>query len=231
MSYLPRSERFLSYGIVHTNMKKTSFGEWLFLEAKTYDVVTETNRKDAVILLTQGIEPSFKAKRPMGDGWEYSPGAGIDREGLYVAYPGYATGYGDVRLYLTLNRNQVKVSPELEQRGYSNDDKSIEFALTSSDGAVTTGRIPKNVFTKVEVYNRQTFESDVMTPQEFLQGEDAGDEIPQLPTMDEYEQWLKAHADELNLQPRHIDSTLRDYERSGLQGKLDHAREMWGYKK
>jgi hypothetical protein len=70
-----------------------------------------------------------------------------------------------------------------------------------------------------------------MTPQEFLQQQDIADNIPQLPTVGEYEQWLRANAEKLHLQDRNILQALHDYERSDLRGKLDHAREMWDYQK
>jgi len=60
-----------------------------------------------------------------------------------------------------------------------------------------------------------------------LQKEGIEGEIPQLPSVEEYEKWLNDNAEQLGLQPRHIASTLRDYERSDIKGKLYHAKEMW----
>lgn len=191
------------------------FTEWLDRE---YRVVTETTPEDASVLLTQGVEPSFKRKIPVD---EYQPGRGIDRDNLYVMYPNATTkgSFGRIRLHLKLNQSQLDVSQEMKQFGHTD----IEHALTSSDGAVTQGRIPKEAFFQVEVYSDGNWK--VMLPVEFLQSIRVG-VTPALPTVDQYQQELEKHAEEWFLSPRKVQDMIMQYNRASLQDKIELAREV-----
>lgn len=196
----------------------------MWLAEQKYEVVSETDPQQAAILLTQGIEPSHKPQiAPVGpDGFDYQPGRGVDREGLYVAYPTASSpgSFGGVRLHLTLDKEQLGVPPELTQRGYNDDH--LDFALGTSDGAVTKGKIPKSVFTAVEVYRRGKWKS--MTPEEYLKAIGIG-ETPTLPTSQQFLQWLQSKADEFYLSPDKVDQVARDYNRSSLADKMYHAQD------
>ena len=180
------------------------------------DVVTETGyHRDAEILLSQGVEPSFKHKVPVG---EYAPGLGISREGLYVNYdkPSSAGSYGFIRLFLRVPRMSLAVSPELAQNGITD----VEYALNSHDGAVTVGKLPPSVFYKVEVRGQ------AMAPAEYLKERGFEQDVPSLPSVAEYEAWLRKNAERFHLRPHNIDTSIRAYERGSLQDKLELAAEM-----
>jgi hypothetical protein len=194
------------------------FRHWLIKEDKVH-VISITDPKQAVILLTQGIEPSFKPQ--IASGFDYAPGRGIDREGLYVISPNEEPpGVGGIKLHLMIDKSQLKVPPEHAQRGTTD----LDFALRTADGAVTQGRIDKSVFTGVEVYSHKTGWTP-MTPQEFLASMKVG-ETPQLPTVDEFRKTLEARADELFLKPHQVHQIVHDYNRSSLENKIMHAKEL-----
>lgn len=179
------------------------------------DVVTETGyHRDAEILLSQGVEPSFKHKVLVN---EYAPGRGISREGLYVNYDKpYLGGYGFIRLFLRVPRTSLDVSPELAQNGITN----VDYALNSHDGAITVGKLPASVFYKVEIHGK------TMAPAEYLNERGFERDVPELPSVSAYEDWLRKNAEQFHLGPHHIDTSLWAYERGSLKRKMDLAAEM-----
>ena len=204
----------LHYSIVSAPIKGEGGEEEHRLSSGLADVVTETGYHDhAEILVSQGVEPSFKRKYEVST---YAPGLGVDREGLYVNYDkAHLGGYGFIRLFLRVPRRQLRVSPELAQNGITD----VDYAFNSHDGAVTVGVLSPSVFYKVEI------RGVTMTPEEYLKSR-GFENVPKLPTVPEYEAWLRQNAEKFFLQERHIDSTLSSYERANLQGKMDHVESM-----
>lgn len=179
------------------------------------DVVHETGyHKAAEILVSQGVEPSFKHKIPVE---VYAPGIGISREGLYVNYDKpYLGGYGFIRLFLKVPRTSLVVSPELEQNGVTD----VDYALNHHDGAITTGKLPPSVFYKVEIRGQ------TMTPAEYLKERGFEENVPRLPTVEEYEAWIRKNAEQFYLNEDKINDSVRGYERGSLQHKIELAAEM-----
>lgn len=195
------------------------FRNWFNLQ-ESVSVVTETDLEHALILLSQGVEPSFKAKIPI---YVYGPGKGIDRENLYVSHPTAWSkgGYGNIRLHLRLNQNQLQIPHELKQMGYTNND--LEFALKSTDGAVTKGNISPTAFEKVEIYDNGKWES--MSPKEFM-AKHGYLNTPKLPTAEEYKKAIQANAEKWFLNSEKIVDLTIQYSRAGLSDKIELAQEV-----
>lgn len=206
--------------MLNSNIMESSFRKF-FENTEKYNVVTETNKDTALLFLTQGIDPSFKSKHFSG---EYAPGRGISREGTYVFYPNVSSkgSYANVRLHLQLYPYQLEVSPEMKQLGY----EDIDLALRSHDGAITTGRIPKDQIIKVEEYQHPGWKE--YSPKEYIEKYNMQD-APNLPSVGEYETWIRKHADELFLSPRKIQDAVEAYRKASIKDKIELAKEMEDY--
>ncbi len=146
---------------------------------KTYSIITETNQDTALLMVTNGINPGLKPMRTVN---EFSPGAGIERQGTYVAQESaFSRGsFGDVRIMADITGDKLKASPELEQLGRH----GIEDALGNENGAITVGEIPSGNITSVEVYEGGRWNS--YSPKEFVERSGAPRGLPKLPPIMDY---------------------------------------------
>lgn len=184
-----------------------------------YDVVSETDTEGAKKLLTQGIEPTFKPDIPGPS--SYAPGRGLEREGLYVANEeAFSRGsFGRIRLYLTVNEDDLGVPQEMAQIGH----QDVNTVLGTENGAVTVGALPKSVFSAVDVYDGERWER--MSPAKFLKSAGVSPDFPKLPTVPQYRRWLESNANRLMLSQDKIDRSVHDYNRSSLEEMLVLAQE------
>jgi hypothetical protein len=189
-----------------------------------YDVVSETDEEGAKVLLTQGIEPSFKARIPGASG--YAPGKGLEREGLYVsdAEASSKGSFGKVRLYMSVGKEHLGAPQEMRQLGRVD----LDDVVGTENGAVTKGRLPRDVFKAVEV-SRGGGKWERMTPSEYLKsvGVDAA-RVPQLPSVPEYGKWVRRNAERFHLRSDQVEDVIHDYNRGTLEEKVSMAREMGG---
>jgi SPP1 gp7 family putative phage head morphogenesis protein len=186
----------------------------------SHSVVTEGSHEAAEILLSQGIRPDFKRERVVS---EFAPGAGLEREGAYVARENaFSKGsFGPVRMHLNVPESKLDVPQEMKQLGYEKGKEvagkeSLDYVLGTENGGVTKGEIAPEAFHKVEVYQNGKWES--MTPAEYLASREVA-EVPRLPGMKEYEASLRKHADEWGLKEHNIQKLLTDYNRAKLTDK------------
>lgn len=185
--------------------------------AGNYDVISETDAASAAVLLTQGVEPSFKPD--IGEVGEYAPGVGLERGGLYVANDeAFSKGsYGKVRLYMSTEKQSLKSPLEMEQLGRMD----IDDVLGTENGAVTVGKLPKSAFKGVEVYKNGKWEK--MTPSDFLESIGVDPNFPKLPSVPSFKAELESKAKGLFLGQDQIDDLVHDYNR----GSLDDKRFLW----
>jgi hypothetical protein len=188
-------------------------------QAGHYDVITETDEEGAKILLTQGVEPSFKPQ--IGEQTEYAPGKGLEREGLYVANEeSFSKGsFGRVRLYLSTSKDNLKSPQEMRQLGRGD----IDDVLGTENGAVTVGQLSKGVFVAVEI--RQGNKWVQMKPGDYLESIGVSANTPKLPTVPKYQKWVQSNAERLFLRSDQVARVVHDYNRASLEDKLWMAKE------
>jgi hypothetical protein len=186
-----------------------------------YDVISETDEETAKILLTQGIEPSFKPN--IGEVSQYAPGQGLEREGLYVANDeAFSRGsFGKVRLYLSTTADALKVPKEMTQLGH----KGIDSPLKSENGAVTTGRLGPEIFARVAV-SKSPGQWEHMSPTDFLSSVGISGSFPKLPSVPQYESHLRSVAKQLRIPEWKLDDIIFDYNRASLEDKQWLAEEI-----
>ena len=184
-----------------------------------YDVISETDVESAKILLTQGVEPSFKPQ--IQEVTEYAPGRGAEREGLYVAnQEAFSRGsFGKVRLYMTTKKDGLRSPLEMSQLGR----KDVDDVLASENGAVTSKVLSKNTFVAVEL--RQNGKWVTMSPSQFLKSVGVSSNTPKLPTVPTYKKWLTSNAGSFHLSIDQVDEIAHDYNRATLEDKLWMAEE------
>ena len=187
--------------------------------AGIYDVISETDPETAKILLTQGVEPSFKPQ--IAGGGDYAPGKGLERGGLYVANEeAFSKGsFGKVRLYMTTNAKSLRSPQEMKQLGR----EKLDDVLGTENGAVTDGVLGKGIFSKV-LWNRGGSWQE-MTPAEFLSANGVRGNVPKLPSVPRYKKWLNDNAKALFLSDTGIQQLLNDYNRGSLEDKIWMAEE------
>lgn len=185
------------------------------------NVVTETSLEDADVLVSQGLRPDFKRKRNVD---VYSPGAGLEREGTYVAEEGaFSKGsFGNVRVHLEVDKQELDVPQELKQLGYSKD--SLDFALKNEQGAITTKELPPSRVKSVEIYDHASGKWSSMSSEEYKKKRQI-EGIPRLPSMQEYESQLRKNSEEWFLDESRIQDLLTGYNRAPLTVKLDLSKE------
>lgn len=188
-------------------------------EIGLYDIISETDEESAKILLTQGIEPSFKPQ--LAEVTEFAPGRGLEREGLYVANEeAFSKGsFGRVRLYLTTEKESLKSPQEMTQLGRTD----IDDVLGTENGAVTVGTVPKTAFVAVEVHKGGIWKR--MPPDEYLHSVGVEPNIPTLPSVPQYRTWVEKNAEKLSLRPRQVEDVVFDYNRASLEDKVWMAEE------
>jgi len=185
-----------------------------------YDVISETDEDTAKVLLTQGIEPSFKPR--IAEVTEYAPGRGLEREGLYVANDEtFSKGsFGRVRLYMTTDKGTLKSPAEMEQLGRTD----VDDALGTENGAVTVGKLPKDTFVKVAIYEGGKWNE--MEPADFLESRGVDPNFRQLPSVPEFAAKLRDMAPNLYLRSDQVENMIHDYNRGSLDDKLWFAEEI-----
>ena len=184
-----------------------------------YDIISETDEETAKILLTQGVEPSFKPDIP--EVTEYAPGRGAEREGLYTAnQEAFSKGsFGKVRLYLTTKLDTLKSPREMEQLGR----KNVDDVLRTENGAITVGVLPKSVFQAVEVNRGGKWV--IMSPGQYLKSIGLSGNVPKLPSVPTYRSWLKKNASSFHLSTSQVDEISNDYNRASLEDKIWMSEE------
>jgi hypothetical protein len=191
------------------------------LSSQPVIVVTETNEDGARVMLTQGLNRSFKPRSEQSE--SFSPGRGIDTSGTYVAYPSaFSKGsFGHVRLTLGLTPSQMAVSPEQKQLGVSD----LHESLRNEDGAVTVGHVSPSQIKQVEIYDYDTKRFVSMTPNEAITKLGVQSHRS-LPDVNEYRNRLAPHADRLFLSPTKLEEVIHRYKMSPLSGKTMLADEL-----
>lgn len=193
---------------------------------KVYRVITETDFEHADIFASQGIIPSFKPEIP--EVREFAPGRGLDREGTYVADAAGAFSpgsFGRVRIHLELKESNLGISKELKGLGYS--EKDIVYALSGEMGAVTLGTIERDAIKEIEVYDYDDSRWVKFSPENYRVLRNIQD-IPLLPTTEEFEKILKTKAVDLFLSEIKVAETVTTYRNAPLRDKAFFAREL-GY--
>lgn len=185
-----------------------------------YDVISETDADTAAILLTQGVEPSFKPR--IAPVTEYAPGRGLERDGLYVANDeAFSRGsFGRVRLYMTAGKGSLKSPAEMEQLGRTD----VDDALGTENGAVTVGKLGKDTFAKVAVWDGGAWKE--MSPDEFLRSIGVDPGFRELPSVPAFEAKLRDLASSLYLREDDVLDMVHDYNRASLQDKDWLASEI-----
>ncbi len=179
-----------------------------------YDVISETDEETAKILLTQGIEPSFKPDIP--EVGEYAPGRGAEREGLYVANEeAFSKGsFGRTRLYLSTETENLKSPIEMRQLG-RND---LGDVLGTENGAVTEGFVPKSAFVAVETHQGGKWVRQA--PAEYLKSVGVDSDTPKLPTVPAMQAHVAKNAESWHLSETQVSDFVHDYNRASLEDKV-----------